>query len=159
LSCNSTSEECQIKNAFSGLCQGNWFLFENINELNKKSLNLFIEISSKLYQTIQNKKQTFEHLNQSYQLIDSKELNFFTNVSRSTTFDYSNVWSDVQLDQRIVSLTKPDYNQVLLCNLIQSGFQHASQLTNLFLNFIRYTVQFALTENISQHGRKTKQKK
>lgn len=152
LECNSTIDECQIRNAFLGISQGNWLLFENFNQLNSKSLKYFIEISSKIYETILNKNSTFEYFNEKYQLTDLKEIQYFTNISHQTTIDYSHLSSDIQLDQRIVCLTKPDYNHVFISNLIYQGFQHAQQLANRFVNYILYTIQYSLTENISSHG-------
>ncbi|CAF4026158.1 unnamed protein product, partial [Rotaria sp. Silwood1] len=52
LQCNSITDECQIINYFIGLCQGNNVLFNSINKLNNKCINLYLKLCSILYETI-----------------------------------------------------------------------------------------------------------
>jgi hypothetical protein len=67
--------------------------------------------------------------------------------------DFGKLKSDIIVDNRVVSLSQPDYRHVFLAHLIQSGFHHALDLATRFLNILYYTVDQSLTENISEHGK------
>lgn len=68
--------------------------------------------------------------------------------------NFSILKSDIIVDYRVVTLSKPDYSHVFIAHLIQSGFHHAFQLATRFLNLLSYTVNQSLTEDLSQHGKK-----
>ena len=142
-------------NSFVGLCQGNLFLFNDLNELNSRCLHLFLQLSSKLYGTILNKNKSFEYLSRTYSLVDSNEINIFSTISPSTMSNFSSLKSDIIVDYRSVTLSKPDYCHVFIAHLIESGFHHAFQLSKRFLNLLCYTINQSLTENLSQHGKTT----
>jgi hypothetical protein len=67
--------------------------------------------------------------------------------------NFSSLKSDMIVDYRIVTLSKPDYYHVFIANLIQSGFHHAFDLATRFVNLLSFTVDQSLTENLSQHGK------
>ena len=129
------------------------FLFNNLNKLNPRALHLFIELSSNLYETILKKSKSFQYLSRTYTLIDNYDINLFSTIYPSTIENFSILKSDITVDYRVVTLTKPDYYHVFIANLIQSGFHHAVDLATRFINLLSYTVNQSLTENLSQNGK------
>ncbi|UJR11505.1 hypothetical protein I4U23_015686 [Adineta vaga] len=152
LQCNSTIDDCQILNAFAGLCQGNLFLFNNLNKLNQRVLHLFIELSTNLYETILKKNKSFEYMSRTFSLVDYKEINYLSTIYPSTIEHFSLLKSDIVVDNRIVTLSQPDYSHVFIAQLIQSGFHFAYDIATRFLNLLSYTVNQSLTENLSRLG-------
>ncbi|CAF4014418.1 unnamed protein product, partial [Rotaria sordida] len=152
LECNSITSEYEIINYFIGLSQGNFTLFNYINKLNKKSLHLFLQLSSRVYETILKKNKSFEYISQTYTLTDYNQINFFSTIYPQTIENLSSLKSDFINNNRLISIIRPDNTHLFISYLIQSGFHHAFNISKYFINLIYYIVDHSITENISQHG-------
>ncbi|CAF1148393.1 unnamed protein product [Adineta ricciae] len=152
IECNSTTDDCQILNSFAGLCQGNLFLFNHLNKLNQRVMQLFIELSTSLYDAILKKTKSFECMSRTFSLVEYKDINYLSTVYPSTIEHFSMLKSDVIVDYRVVTLSQPDYTHVFIAQLIQSGFHYAFDIATRFLNLLSYTVNQSLTENLCRLG-------
>jgi hypothetical protein len=92
-------------------------------------------------------------MSRTYSLVDYNEINFFSTVYPSTMENFSSLKSDIIVDYRIATLSKPDCYHVFLAHLIQSGFHYASDLATRFMNLLYFTIDQSLTENLSQNGK------
>ena len=152
IECNSTIDECEIVNSFVGVCQGNVFLFNHFNQLNRRCLHLFLELSSQLYQTIVKKSKSFEYLSRTYSLIDLNEIHLFSTISKANFEEFRRLKSDLLVNYRIVQMTKPAIDHLLTSHLIESGYHHALKLGIRFVNYLLYTMNCSSTDNFSSHG-------
>ena len=109
-------------------------------------MHLFIQLSAKLYDTILKKNKSFEYLSRTYTLVDYNEINYFSTIYPATIEKFSSLKSDIIVDYRVVTLSKPDYYHVFIAHLIQSGFHHAFDIATHFFNLLYYTIDQSLTE-------------
>jgi hypothetical protein len=116
-------------------------------------MHLFLKFSSLLYKTIYQKSQSFEYLSRKFSLVDSKQINSFSTIYPSNIEHFSLLKSDLIVDYRVVTLSKPDYNHLFLAHLIQEGFRHGLHYSTRFINLLFYTVEQSFSENISEHGK------
>ena len=152
LECNSTINERQIINSFTGICEGNVFLFNHINELNNRSLYLFLQLSSELYQNILKKSSKFEYFDMKYSINNPNEIHLFSTISKVNLKEFSKLKSDLFVHYRILKLTKPDSNHLFRSHLIESGYHHANELSNRFINYLTYTINQSITDYFSTDG-------
>ena len=116
-------------------------------------MDLLIKLSSMVCRAFVEKKNSLEFFSQTYQFVNRTEMNLFCTIYRSTIEQFSSLKSDLTLNYRAITLTKPDYHHIFLVHLIQSGFHYASQLSKRFLNYLSYLVDQSLFENVSLDGK------
>ena len=152
-SCDGKTKKRELLNAFTGLCGGNvLLLFRAINHFSPPCQSLFEELSSLLSLSIVEKRSSLDFHSRQVPLPVPTELNYFVSISPSTREFASKLSSALLLDYRLVSLSKPQWSEVFLCHLIQSGFTRARELVQRLGNLLSFTAELSPTEQISSQG-------